>query len=70
MEKQVSEVEKRAEMGLDAQRRAQNCLIDIKKILDRWECQIEGVVQIAGDRISTSYMVVPLIKIPTESGKN
>ena len=48
------------EMALDAKRRADNCLIDIKKILDRWGCRINPIVSVSGRGISANFEVVPL----------
>lgn len=59
----MTDTEKEVELGIDAQVRAQNCLIDIKKVLERWGCVIDPVIQITGNGITKgSYMVVPLVK--------
>jgi hypothetical protein len=53
------------EIGADAQRRAQNCLIDIKNALERWKCMIEPIIQVTGNGIiKGTYMVIPLVERP------
>ncbi len=56
------------EEAISADIRANNCLIDIKKILERWNCRINPMVQISGAGISTNFQVVPLTNIPNIGG--
>jgi hypothetical protein len=61
----VAKAMNEVEIGVDAQRRAQNCIIDIKNALERYQCVIEPIIQITGNGITKgSYMVIPLVKRP------
>lgn len=67
MERELTVAEKSAEEsvneGLEARRRADNCLIDIKNALKKWNCQLDPIVQLGpGDQIRKSYGIVPLIR--------
>jgi hypothetical protein len=60
-----TDAEREIRLGVDAQRRAQNCMIDIKNTLNKWKCQIEPMIQISGSGIvKGNFMVVPLIERP------
>jgi len=60
----MTDAEREIELGVDAQQRANNCLIDIKKILERWQCTIDPVLQMSTQGIKGTFLVVPLIKRP------
>ncbi len=46
---------------IDAEVRMKNCWIDIQKILKRWNCQINPVVEISGARgMTCGFNIVPL----------
>ena len=46
---------------VDAEVRMKNCWIDIQKILRRWNCQINPVVNISGAQgMTCGFNVVPL----------
>lgn len=61
----VTDAEKEIQLGLDAQRRAQNCMVDIKNTLAKWKCSIEPMIQISGSGIvKGNFMVVPLVERP------
>ena len=63
----MTDTEKEIEIGIEAGRRAQNCMIDIKDVLNKWKCQIEPMIQISGSGIvKGTFMVVPLIERPVE----
>jgi len=55
-----TESEMQVEMAIDAKRRADNCMIDIKNAEKRWNCRIDPMMQISGQGIASSYRVVPL----------
>ena len=61
----MTDTEREIETAVEAQRRANNCLIDIKNVLAKWKCTIDPVIQISGQGIARSYMVVPLVERPT-----
>ena len=64
-DKDVAKAMNEVEIGVDAQRRSQNCLIDIRNALERYKCTIEPVIQITGSGISKgTYMVIPLVERP------
>jgi hypothetical protein len=48
------------ERELEAKRRADNCLVDIRNALRKWNCKVEPVVQIVGKEIRTSFLIAPL----------
>ena len=59
----MTDTEREIEIGVEANRRAQNCMIDIKNALNRWKCQIEPMVQISGSGIvKGNFMIVPLVE--------
>ena len=60
----MTDTEKEIELGIDAQRRANNCLVDIKNALAKWKCTIDPIMQISGQGISRSYAVIPLVERP------
>ena len=60
----MTDTEKEIEIGIDAQRRAENCLVDIKNALKKWSCTIDPIVQISGQGIARSYAVIPLVARP------
>lgn len=60
----MTDTEREIELGIDAQRRANNCLVDIKNALAKWKCTIDPIVQISGQGISRSYAVIPLVERP------
>jgi len=59
----MTESEMRVEMELDAKRRADNCLMDIRKALNRWNCKIDPMFQLSSQGVATSYAIVPLITV-------
>ena len=59
-----TDAEKEIERGIDAQRRANNCMVDIQNALSKWKCTIDPIVQISGQGISRSYAVIPLVERP------
>ena len=59
-----TDTEREVRLGMDAQRRSKNCLIDIQNVLKRWNCTIDPIVQISGKGISGSYAVIPLVERP------
>lgn len=60
----MTDTEKEIDLGIDAQRRANNCLVDIKNALAKWKCTIDPIMQISGQRISSSFAVIPLVERP------
>lgn len=60
----MTDTEKEIELGIDAQRRANNCLVDIKNALARWKCTLDPIVQISSQGISRTYAVIPLVERP------
>jgi len=61
----TTDTEREIELGIDAQRRANNCLVDIKNALAKWKCTIDPIIQISGQGIGRSYAVTPLVERPT-----
>ncbi len=59
----MTESERRVEMELDAKRRADNCLVDIRNVLNKWSCKIDPMVQISSQGVGTSFAIVPLITV-------
>jgi len=57
----MTDTEKQIENAVDAQRRSQNCLIDVENALKRWNCRIEPVVTISSQGIKMAYGVAPLM---------
>ena len=57
----MTDTEKQIENAVDAQRRSQNCLIDVENALKRWNCRIEPVVTISSQGIQMAYGVAPLM---------
>ncbi len=60
----MTDSEREIELGIDAQRRANNCLVDIKNVLAKWKCTIDPIIQISSQGIGRSYSVVPLVERP------
>lgn len=53
-------------IGMDAKRRADNCLIDVQNALKRWMCVIDPRIEISGSTgVKPSYAIVPLVQRPT-----
>jgi|GEM_PF-5097902 len=54
-----------AEIGIEATRRAENCMIDIKNALKRYKCIIDPIVQISSSEgVKVSFAVVPIVERP------
>ncbi len=62
--------DKMVEEAISADMRAKNCLVDVKRVLERWNCRINPMVQISGAGISTNFQIVPLTDIPNIGGGN
>ena len=60
----MTDTEKEVELGIDAQRRANNCLVDIKNALTKWKCTIGPIIQISNQGIGRSYEVIPIVERP------
>jgi len=58
-----TESEMQVEMAIDAKRRADNCMVDVRNALKRWNCKIDPMIQISGHGISSNFAVVPLTTI-------
>ena len=56
--------DKIVEEAISADLRAKNCLVDIQKILVRWNCRINPMIEISGMGIKCNFQVVPLQNIP------
>ena len=59
---------KLVEEAISADIRAKNCLIDIKRILERWNCRINPMVEISGMGLKTNFQVVPMTNVPNIGG--
>jgi hypothetical protein len=54
------------ERGMDAKRRADNCLIDIQNVLKRCMCVIDPRIEISSSTgVKSSFAIVPLVQRPT-----
>ena len=62
--KPSSESERIVETALEMDLRAKNCLVDIQRVLERWNCRINPIVQISGMGVSTNFHVVPIPRVP------
>jgi len=62
--RKMTDTEKEVELGIDAQRRANNCLVDIKNALAKWRCTIDPIIQISSQGIGRSYVITPLVERP------
>jgi len=60
--------DKIVEEAISADLRAKNCLIDVQRILARWNCRINPMVQISGAGITVNFQIVPLTNIPNIGG--
>ena len=60
----LTDSERAVELGIDAQRRANNCIVDIKNALAKWKCAIDPILQISGQGIARSYAIIPLVERP------
>ena len=58
-----ADVERQIQAQVDAKRRADNCLIDVKNALAKWDCFIDPMVQITGQDIRTTYRIVPKVVV-------
>lgn len=56
----MTDTERQVESAIDAERRAKNCLIDIEKVLVRWNCRIDPMVTISSQGIQAGFGVIPL----------
>ena len=68
MPRELTESEKQIEVGLDAKKGAENCNVEIRNALKRWNCRIDAVVEIIGTQFRSTYAVVPLILVPMGKG--
>lgn len=59
----MTESERRVEMEIDAKRRTDNCLVDIRNVLSKWNCKIDPMFQLSSQGVATSYAIVPLITV-------
>lgn len=66
--RQLTDSEKQVEDALDGKRRANNCLMDIKKVLERWNCAINPVILISGKGIAPNFEIIALNVIPGGNG--
>jgi hypothetical protein len=51
------------ESALEAERRAQNCMVDLKNVLERWQCRINPIITISGMGVMPKFEIVPLKKV-------
>ncbi len=66
--RQLTDSEKKVENALDGKRRANNCFVDVKNVLERWNCAINPVVIISGKGIVPHFEIVALDVIPGGNG--
>jgi len=52
------------ESGRGAKIRAENCMVEIKIALKKWNCIIDPVIQLSGRGITSNFMVVPNMEKP------
>ncbi len=60
--------DKMVEEAISADLRAKNCLIDVKRVLERWNCRINPIVEISGMGLKTNFQVVPMTNVPNIGG--
>ncbi len=54
------------ENAIDAKRRSENCMVDIRNVLKRWNCMINPVVIISGRGIQPQFEIIPLDMVPKD----
>ncbi len=54
------------ETVLEAKRRSENCMVDIKNAEKRWHCVINPVITVSGRGILPSYEIIPLDMVPNK----
>ena len=63
-----TEMEKQIRLGMEAERnakiRAENCMVEIKAALKKWNCIIDPVIQLSSKGIAPNFMVVPKMETP------
>jgi len=59
----MTDTERRVETAVEGQARVRNCFIDIEKVLKRWNCKIDPMVQISGQGIQTGFNIVPMVEV-------
>jgi len=59
----MTDTERQVESAVEAQARVRNCFIDIEKVLKRWNCKIDPMVQISGQGIQTGFNIVPMVEV-------
>jgi len=59
----MTDTERQVESAVEAQGRSKNCLIDIEKVLRRWNCRIEPIVTISSQGIQTAFGVAPMTEV-------
>ena len=47
----------------NAQIRSQNCMIEVKAALQKWNCIIDPLVSISGKGVNLNWAVVPIRKV-------
>ncbi len=52
------------ENAIDAKRRSENCMVDIRNALSRYNCAINPVCIISGRGIQTNFEIIPLDMVP------
>ncbi len=63
----LTEAEQQIERAQEAKRRAENCMVDIKNVLQRWNCLLDPAITITGQGIAPGYRIVPLDSISERS---
>jgi len=60
----MTDTERRVETAVEGQARVRNCFIDIEKVLKRWSCRIDPMVQISGQSgIQVGFNIVPVVEV-------
>jgi len=63
-----TETERQIRLAMEAERnakiRAENCMVEIKAALKKWNCIIDPVIQLSSRGIKPNFMVVPNMEGP------
>lgn len=59
----MTDTERQVESAVEAEGRAKNCLVDIERILARWNCRINPMVTVSAQGIQAGFGIVPLMTV-------
>jgi hypothetical protein len=60
----LTDSEKAIEVRLEAERRSNNCKIDIQGVLKKWDCQLDPQISISRSGVRVNYEIIAIVRVP------